>query len=286
MSEHNNSIKLALWETFKIKSSLFKLDVLISMNTETRKLSISLRSISFQYVLFDHCISRLWRVYMFFFNEESNFKNVMNHLEEFSQDDYMRLNILLFADEFSIENISRMIELRELINDKSELMNCCHKTIYALLTTTFYFKLRNLSKKISKDQRQCLKTIRCWLFDEIIIELLRKIYSSSLIFITAIQILKHFENKRNLCFLCRRFRKHVKFTVRDFEQIQTIQIQSSEKFRKKISAFSQSMQWFVQQQDLNVLFETIYHKALIRSFCSWCEEEEIRCSLKRRKSSS
>lgn len=174
---------------------------------------------------------------MFFFDEKSNFCDVINNLEEFSRNNYIRLNVLLSINELDINNISRMTKLRKSVNENFKLSERCHKTIYALLVTTFYFELRSILKKIFKNRLQCLKTIRYRLFENIIIEFLHKIHFSSLIFITNVKTLDHLKDKRNLCLLCRRFRKHVKFIVRNLDQIQAILVQSLKKSRRKISAF-------------------------------------------------
>ncbi len=48
---------------------------------------------------------------MFSFDDESNFRNVVNNLNKENRDDYKRLNVLLFINELDINNISRMSEL-------------------------------------------------------------------------------------------------------------------------------------------------------------------------------
>jgi hypothetical protein len=281
MSGHNNPIKLALWESFRIEPSLAKPDFLTSVGTGTRKVSISPRFTSFRHVLFDGCIPRLWRAYMSSFDGESNFRDVMNNLEESSRDDYIRLNVLLPADEPGIDNTSRMAELRKSVDENPELSERCHRTIYALLVTAFYFELRSIPKKVSGGRLQCLGTIRCRLPGDTIIELLHKIHPSPLAFITNVKTLGHLEGRRDLCSLCRRFRKHVEFTVRDLDQIQAILVQSPEKPRRKISAFPQSMQWFIDRQSLDAPFGTAYHEDLAHKSCSLCIGEKGNHVLKR-----
>jgi len=270
MSGHNNPIKLALWETSRIEPSLSKPDVLVSVGTGTRKVSISPRFTSFRHVLFDGCIPRLWRAYMFSFDGESNFRNVVNHLDDSSRDSYIRLNVLLPADEPGIDNTNRMAELRRSVDENHELVERCHRTVYALLVAAFYFELKTTPKKVSGGRLQCLGTIRCRLPGETIVELLQRVHPSPLAFITSTKTLGRLEGRRDLCSLCRRFRKHVEFTVRDLDQIQDIQVQSSEKARRKISAFPQSMQWFVDRQGLDAPFGTAYHEDLARKSCRLC----------------
>lgn len=186
-----------------------------SISTKTRKVSISPKFISFRHVLFDSCILRLWRAYMFFFDEKSNFRDIINNLEESSRNNYIRLNVLLFANKSSINNTSQITKLRKSVNKNSKLSKRCHKTIYALLVTIFYFELRSILKKISKDRLQYLETIRCRLFKNTIVKLLHKIYFSLLTFITNVKTLDYLEDKRNLCLLYWQFRKYVKFIVRN-----------------------------------------------------------------------
>ncbi len=218
---------------------------------------------------------------MFLFDGESNFRDVINNLEESSRDDYIRLNVLLSTDEPDIDNTSRMTELRKSVDKNSELSERCYRTIYALLVAAFYFELRSISKKVSGDRLQCLETIRCRLPGETMIELLHKIHPSPLAFITSVKTLGRLEGRRDLCSLCRRFRKHVEFTVRDLDQVQTILVQSPEKPRRKISAFPQSMQWFIHRQGLDAPFGTAYHEDSAHKSCSLCIGENRSHVLKR-----
>lgn len=48
---------------------------------------------------------------MFSFDDESNFKDVVNNLNKENRDDYKRLNVLLLINESDINNINRMSEL-------------------------------------------------------------------------------------------------------------------------------------------------------------------------------
>ena len=82
---------------------------------------------------------------MFSFDDESNFKDVVNNLDEENRDDYKRLNVLLLINESDIDNISRMSELQESVRLNSQLMKSCRKTLYALLIASFYFELDSSS---------------------------------------------------------------------------------------------------------------------------------------------
>ena len=205
MSGHNNPIKLALWESFRIEPSLSKPDVMVSVGTGTRKNSISPRFTSFCHVLFDGCIPRLWRAYMSSFDGESNFRDVVNNLDEESRDDYRRLNIFLPVNEPSIDNTSRMGELRQSVLLDTQLMENCQKTMYALLTAAFYFELDSLPKYTPGGRFQCSGMIRCRLPGEAMVELLKRIHPSRLAFTANMRTLGQYCGKRDLCPSCQRY---------------------------------------------------------------------------------
>ena len=202
MSGHNNPIKLALWESLRMDPSLSKPDVVVSVGTGTRKNSVSPRSTSFRHVLFDGCIPRLLRAYMSSFDGESNFRDVVNNLDEESRDDYKRLNIFLPINEPDIDNTSQMRKLRESVHQNSQLMGNCQMTVYALLITTFYFELDGLPRNLPGDRFQCSGMIRCRLPGKAIVEVLERVHPSQLTFVTNTRTLGYYNERRNLCSMC------------------------------------------------------------------------------------
>ena len=115
----------------------------------------------------------------------------------------------------------------------------------------------------------CLKTIRCRCLNEVMMKLFERIHSSRLFFVTHNRILKYYFDKCDLCPLCQRYRKSVKFIVRDLNQLINIYAMSAKRFQRKISAFWQTMQWFIHQQNLDVPFNTIYYNSLNQSCKSY-----------------
>jgi len=49
---------------------------------------------------------------MLSFDDESNFKDVVNNLNRENREDYKRFNVILLRNELMMNNISRMNELR------------------------------------------------------------------------------------------------------------------------------------------------------------------------------
>ncbi len=215
MSGHNNPIKLALWESLRIDPSLSKPNLVVFVGTGTSTKTKSPRAASFRHVLFDGFIPRLWRAHMSSFDDESNFRDVVNSLDRENREDYKRLNVVLSRNEPTMDNTSRMDELRQLVHLNSQMIQVCEETIYALLIASFYFELSCIPSPLLENQIRCLGTIRCRLPGEVMVELLERIHPSRLSFVTHSRALGYYFGKRDLCSSCRRYRKSVEFIVRD-----------------------------------------------------------------------
>ena len=279
MSGHNNPIKLALWESLRIDPLLSKPDLVVSVGTGTSTKMKSPRAASFRHVLFDGFIPRLWRAYMSSFDGESNFRDVVNSLDRENREDYKRLNVVLPRNEPAMDNTSRIDELRQLVHLNPQMIQECEETIYALLIASFYFELSCIPSSLPENRIRCLGTIRCRLPGDVMVELLERIHPSRLSFVTHGRALGYYFGKRDLCPSCRRYRKSVEFTVRDLGQPTSIYITSARRPRRKISAFPQTMQWFIDQQHLDAPFGTAYHRSLNYS-CKSCVAAAD-CELKR-----
>lgn len=206
---------------------------------------------------------------MLSFDDESNFRDVVNNLNRESRKDYKRLNVVLSRNESTINNTNRMNELRQLVHLNPQMIQKCETTIYALLITSFYFQLSCVSNSLPRNRIRCLEMIRCRLLDEIMVKLLERIHSSRLFFVTHSKALGYYHDKRDLCSSCQRYRKSMEFIVRDLRQSTNIYATSARRSRRKINAFSQTMQWFIDQQHLDASFGTIYHGSLNHSCKSY-----------------
>ena len=59
---------------------------------------------------------------MLSFDDESNFKDVVNNLNRENREDYKRFNVILLRNELMMNNISRMNELRQLVHLNSQMI--------------------------------------------------------------------------------------------------------------------------------------------------------------------
>ena len=276
MSGHKNPIKLALWESLRIEPSLSKPDLVVSMGTGTKKDPNSSTEVFCRHVLFDGFIPRLWRAYKSSFDGESNFRDIVNGLDRETREDYMRLNVVLPSNEPAIDNTSRMGELRQLVDLHPQINQKCEDIIYALLIATFYFELSCIPRELPPGQILCQGTIRCRLPGKVIVELLERIHPSPLCFVIHNRSLGSYNGQLDLCSSCTRYRKSVKFTVRDLGQLTTMYVKSSSQLLRKISAFPQTIKWFIDKQQLDAPFGTTYHKGVRHCSCKSCSDVGVK----------
>ena len=59
MSEHNNSVRSALSKRLQNDSSLFKSDIVVSLDTDTQRTLVFSRTIDFRHVILDEYVSQL-----------------------------------------------------------------------------------------------------------------------------------------------------------------------------------------------------------------------------------
>ena len=269
MSGHNNSVRIALSKRLCNDSSLSISNVVVFLDTDAQKISTSLRTIDFRHVILDDYLPQLWRSYMSFFNEQKIWNELMNFVNERKRENFIRLNFVLLSDEPMIDNIDRMNELRESVH-VSQMYRDCAKTLYALLIFAFYFELTSVSKRLREDQYHCRDTIRCRLSENAIIKLLARCDIFNLDFITDVETLRHYEDNLDLCLLCHQYQKKIDFLICHLIELVIIYVKSVTQERWKISAFSQTMQWFENQQKLDASFKMTFHRNLLNRSCKSC----------------
>ncbi len=268
MSKHNNSVRIVLSKRLHNDLFLLTSNVVVSLDTDAQKISTFLRIIDFRHVILDDYVSWLWRSYMSFFNEQKIWNELMNFVNERKWEDYIRLNFVLLSDELMINNTDCMNELQKSFH-VSQMYRLCAKTLYTLLIFAFYFELTS-AKCLWEDQYHCRDMIWCRLSEISIVKLLIRCDAFNLEFITDVEILRYYEDNLDLCQLCHQYQKKIDFLIHHSTKLVTIYAQSIRQERRKISAFSQTMQWFENQQKLNVSFETTFHRDLLNRSCKSC----------------
>lgn len=132
------------------------------------------------------------------------------------------------------------------------------------------FELSNAPKFLQGGRYQCFGVIRCRLQADATVKLLAQIHPASLVFVDGTKTLGYYDGVHDLCSSCHRYRKRIEFFVRHLTESITISVQSATRPKRKIGAFPQTVQWFVDQQGLEAVFGTAYHRDMQHCFCKLC----------------
>ena len=114
-------------------------------------------------------------------------------------------------------------------------------------------------------------TIRCRLKGITIRQVLGRLQSSGLAFMTENETLGYYVAARDFCTTCHRYRKQVRFIVRHFKEAINVQMHSTHQGTKSISGFPKTMQCFLNQQELATNFGSAAH--FPANFCTQCLED-------------
>ncbi len=101
-------------------------------------------------------------------------------------------------------------------------------------------------------------------------QVLTRIYSSNLSFVTDFETLELLILNENVCHFCHRYRKQVNFYIRHSSNSIVVYLQSSSHKRRKLGGFLQIMNWFVRQQNLDAVFGAANHGAPGKLDCRAC----------------
>ena len=273
--KHNNPIKVALWESLQIWPSIVRPDVVVSLGTGTEK-STSPRAPDFRNVFQDGFIPRLYRSWISIFDGQSAWRDVLNLLDPESRENYFRLDVDLSKGQSTIDDVDRMSEIREQVNLQPRDQDYL-EIAFALMASSFFFEVKNV--EFRSGAYHCQGFIRCRLASAPVEQLLRRLQLSAWTFTTAVATLGYYEPAQDYCTTCHRYQLRVDFWVRHPADNFTIYLQGMSVLRRKISAFPQSIDWFVAQQSLNADFGTPVHGSPGR------ETRDCRPNLKRKSSS-
>ncbi len=178
-----------------------------------------------------------------------------------------------------------MNELQETVHLQGHSLQNCVNTVSALLISSFFFELI-ISSEFDSGFYCCQSIIHCCLKDDVMIWSLMNLHSSCLKFVTDTETLMPFSEKVDVCCLYYQYSKRVKFYIRHSSDLMTIYLQIDVQKRWKISEFSQTMQWFVKQQNLDEVFETSDHSNLSGLSCQCCSSDQTAVQMVKRSLSS
>ncbi|KAL6722253.1 hypothetical protein ACLMJK_001360 [Lecanora helva] len=254
--KHNNPTDLGLWESRIIWPMLQRPDAVVSLGTGMAPDPSTPTAPNFRHVIFDGFIPRLWRSFMSSLDGQNTWRDLWNRLDSNSKQDYFRLNVKLNGERPAMDDVSRMEELRELVQSQDSSESRYEQTAFALLVSTFFFELNSMPLFYG-GLYYCRGNIRCRLPGKTLCEALQRMNESRLVFMTDDEIVGHFLAYKDLCVKCKRYDKDVDFTVRHPGDAISIYLQSPTRGKRRLSAFPQSIDWFIRQQHLEVRFARV-----------------------------
>lgn len=187
---------------------------------------------------------------------QSTWRELWNRLDEKSRDNYFRFNVSLSGDGPAMDDVQRIDELRAYVHLQRDTGKSQLSTAFALLISAFFFEL-SAAPTFQAGRYFCDGIIRCRLTGRTICQTLRRIHQSSLTFMTNDQVLGHLEPEDDLCSGCSKYVKKVHLVIRHPTEQTTMFVQSTTLGRRNLSSFPQTMQWFVEQQQIADPFGTL-----------------------------
>lgn len=277
--KRNNPINLALWESLRIWPSITQPDVVLSLGTGTEKEAISPGAPNFRHVFQDGFVPRLYGLFISFLDDQCTWRDLQNRLDEKSRQDFFHLNVTLLKDQWTIDDISQMGELRRQVHLQQGKDKEVHDVAFALMVSSFYFELIQ-PPNFTRGNYRCEGYVRSRLHSASMEQVLRKGQISKWTFVTDKETLGYYEPEADSSTVCHRYEKRVEFSIRLPTDPITIYIESTPTVRREISGFPQSINWFITQQTLTAEFGTPNHGKPTHKPCEACNTQNPRSNLK------
>ena len=275
---------MALWECHQLWPGSIRPDVVVSLGTGTDKACTSPKAPNFRHVIQDGFIPRLYRSFLSSLDGQSTWQELVNRLDQKAREDYFRLNVSLTGQPLAIDDTTCMESLRASVHLHPCMPNDSRLTAAALLASNFFFEMDALPEFDARLLR-CRGVIKSRLQGTVLENAISRVFGTPLVFATESETLGIFDAAQDTCRVCHRFAKFVEFYVRHPSDLVSIQLQNGAEWRRKISSFPQTIEWFVKQQNLDAVFGAPNHDGPGGLHCSACANPGMGLSLKRKRES-
>ena len=266
--KYNCPVPLAEWENSQMKS--IKPDVMVSFGTGYRTSSTSKRG-AFLGWLFDKSIIRLLSYLNDSFDSEKVFQDFVESVPKENRSNYFRMNVPLPEKTLAIDEVERVVEHADTITDSAVCTKQCERVLYALVVASLYFELCEAPIFLAGSRLLCSGTIRARIQGKILVKLLTKLSPCALKFVTKTEELGSYQASDDLCPECYCYQLPVSFIVRDTSEPILISLESRLRGTRKLSAFPQTIKWFVDRQGLDADFGVPYHRDSSYRSCRGCQ---------------
>ncbi|KAH7378945.1 acyl transferase/acyl hydrolase/lysophospholipase [Cadophora sp. MPI-SDFR-AT-0126] len=255
--KYNNPVRPGLREVRRIWGDV-GCDLVLSIGTGYQQKLLSPVASNVRNLLQDGALARVYRASMqsLSLNGQLSWEDHWHGLDEEEKKRHFRLNLPLIGQEPRIDDVDKMQYLRDQIYHHLGDMEGIARAFKA---ASFFFEL-NGPLVFEGGQYTCHGSILSRSPDSrALVQSLRTSYpfaqflhqESSLGFLAP----------NDLCELCGRFQKLIKFHIRHPSDRVNLQFSFSRLFRRSISGFPQPMEWFVKRQKLDAKFGLPDHRS-------------------------
>ncbi|RJE19000.1 hypothetical protein PHISCL_08662 [Aspergillus sclerotialis] len=275
MGRDNNPVNVALFEAKHLWPNVANPDVVITLGTGTETTSPKVSY--FRNILLDGWIPRVYRSHKRSFDGRTTWKELKMRLDDGLQEDYYRFDPFLSGGLPSMDDTDCMDSLSE--QARTQRGEDHDGAALALLTACLFFQL-DKAPTYKSGLYHCVGTIRCRAPPRPLIERLALIpgrngfYKDRLNLGISLSV-------NDICPSCHRYALPVRFFVRDLQENVTLSLRIGEKGRR-LSAFPNRIQWFIDEQRLNCPFGSPNHGVPLHVECPDCGTDGATRSRKRK----
>lgn len=204
---------------------------------------------------------------------QSVWRDLWNRLDDQTRRDYFRLNIDFPGPDPPIDDANLMDELSERVRLDPTAPHQRHEAVIALLASCFFLKL-NALPSFQGGLWHCRGTIRCRIRGSAVITALQRLCGSPLTFTLNGDSLKPGLSSDDICSACYRYSTGIEFLVRRFDDPILLNIHWGPDASRRIGGFPNTVQWFIDQQNLQRPFGCSNHGVPHRLICPKCESSQ------------
>lgn len=272
--KYNNPVRPGLREVRRIWNNS-DCDLVLSIGTGFEQKLMSPVASNVRNLLQDGAMARFYRAAMqsLSLNGQVSWEDHWSGLEEEAKRQQFRLNLPLVGKEPDIDDVDKMQHLHDQIQYH---LGDIEGIARAFKAVTFFFELDG---PLVKDEGRycCRGSILSRSPDSRdLVQSLRSSYPYAQFFNHDLSL--GFLSANNICKLCGRFQKAVTFHIRHPSDRVNLHLVFNRLFRRSISGFPQSMEWFIERQKLNAKFGRRDHNSRIER----SKDPPCSCELQRR----
>ena len=269
IKRHNNPVNVALSEAKHLWPTIPDPDVVVSLGTGSETVNQLFKTSSFCNFLLDGWIPRVCRSVMNSFEGQHTSREVRNILAGRSRMDYFRLDSAFPDAPPAMDSAGSMERLAQWVKSQPSGPREHREIILALLTTCFFFELDN-APVFHCGLFHCVGTIKCRIPAQSVIRCLNSLQPS--------EQQEFYKDKLNLglrlsvddiCSACHRYTRPVRFYARSLEEQLTLSLRLGN-LTYRLSAFPNTVKWFIEQQGLGCEFGTANHGVPLKMGCVSC----------------